>query len=69
MANFIQGTAKISALSVIDISTRGTHTYIGEGCVIDDFVKIKHVGGAGDIKNWQQCVHQFWNCYLFRKRC
>lgn len=50
MANFIHATAQLSPNSVIDSSTRGTHTYIGEHCVIDDFVKIKHVGGKGDIK-------------------
>jgi virginiamycin A acetyltransferase len=50
MANFIHESAKISPHAIIDISTRGTHTYIGEHCVIDDFVKIKHVGGQGDVK-------------------
>jgi virginiamycin A acetyltransferase len=50
MANHIHETAKISPHAIIDISSRGTHTYIGANCVIDDFVKIKHVGGQGDIK-------------------
>jgi virginiamycin A acetyltransferase len=49
MASFIHESAKISPHAIIDISTRGTHTYIGEQCVIDDFVKIKHVGGQGDV--------------------
>lgn len=50
MANFIDATAKISAFAIIDVSTRGTDTHIGAHSVIDDFVKIKHVGGHGDIK-------------------
>jgi virginiamycin A acetyltransferase len=50
MANYIHRTAKISQNAIIEISSRGTHTYIGENCVIDDFVKIKHVGGVGDIR-------------------
>jgi virginiamycin A acetyltransferase len=50
MANFIDASAKISAFAILDISTRGTHTHIGAYSVIDDFVKIKHVGGQGDIK-------------------
>jgi virginiamycin A acetyltransferase len=49
MANFIDKTAKISQFAIIDISTRGTNTYIGAQSVVDDFVKIKHVGGQGDI--------------------
>jgi virginiamycin A acetyltransferase len=49
MANFINKTAKISKLASIDISTRNTHTRIGANCQIDDFVKIKHVGGSGDV--------------------
>ena len=49
MANFIDSNAKISALAAIEVSSRGTHTYIGSGSVIDDFVKIKHVAGLGDI--------------------
>jgi virginiamycin A acetyltransferase len=50
MANFIDASSKISAFTIIDISSRDTNTYIGANCVIDDFVKIKHVGGQGDIK-------------------
>jgi virginiamycin A acetyltransferase len=49
MANIFAPDISISEKSVIEISTRGTNTIIGSGCVIDDFVKIKHVGGIGDI--------------------
>lgn len=49
MANHFHPTAKVSSLSSIEVSQRGTDTIIGEGSVIDDFVKIKHVGGCGHI--------------------
>jgi virginiamycin A acetyltransferase len=49
MANFFHASARISPLTAIEISSRGTNTYIGANSVIDDFVKIKHVGGSGDI--------------------
>jgi acetyltransferase-like isoleucine patch superfamily enzyme len=49
MANFFHENSKISELASIEISTRGTNTTIGSMSVIDDFVKIKHVGGVGDI--------------------
>ncbi len=49
MANFFAPDAKISDKTVIEISSRGTNTIVGEGTVIDDFVKIKHVGGKGDV--------------------
>ena len=41
--------AKISRLADIEISTRGTHIVINDGVVIDAFVKIKSVGGFGDL--------------------
>jgi virginiamycin A acetyltransferase len=50
MANYIDPTTRIAKTVIIEISTRGTNTYIGENCIIDDFVKIKHVGGSGDIR-------------------
>ena len=50
MSNFFNESANISKLASIDISLKGTHTYIGAFCVVDDFVKIKHVGGAADIR-------------------
>lgn len=49
MANFFHETAKVSERSVIEISSRGTNTTVGKNSVIDDFVKIKHVGGEGSI--------------------
>jgi virginiamycin A acetyltransferase len=49
MANFFSDSAKISHLSSIEVSNRGTNTIIGEESVIDDFVKIKHVAGDGDV--------------------
>lgn len=50
MSNFIHETAKIATLVSIEISSKGTHTYVGAFSSIDDFVKIKHVGGSGDIR-------------------
>ena len=50
MSNFFSKTAIISKLSSIEVSSRGTHTFIGNNTVIDDFVKIKHVGGDKDIR-------------------
>lgn len=50
MSNCFHKTAKISGLASIDVSQRNTHTYIGKNSVIDDFVKIKHVGGNKNIK-------------------
>lgn len=49
MANLFHSSVFIGRFSSIDLSSRGTHTTIGENSVIDDFVKIKHVGGTGDI--------------------
>lgn len=49
MANYFHESSSISNKASIDLSLKGTHTYIGEGTVIDDFVKIKHVGGTGDV--------------------
>lgn len=49
MTNYIDKSAKIASLASIEVSSRGTHTHIGPGSVIDDFVKIKHVAGSGDI--------------------
>lgn len=49
MANYFEENVKISSMASIEISTRGTHTYISNGSVIDDFVKIKHVAGIGNV--------------------
>jgi len=50
MANRFHPSVSIGKFSSIEISSRGTDTVIGENCVIDDFVKIKHVGGTGNIE-------------------
>lgn len=49
MGNIFNSKATISELALIDISTRGTNTYIGDHSNIDAFVRIKHVGGSGDV--------------------
>ena len=49
MSNIFHKSCIISNLASIEISNRGTNTVIGALTVIDDFVKIKHVGGTGDI--------------------
>jgi len=50
VANYIHKSSVIGAMASIELSSRGTDTHIGENCHIDDFVKIKHVGGTADIK-------------------
>lgn len=45
----ISPEAKVSPLADIEDSTRGTRIEIGPGCMIDSFVKIKPVGGTGDV--------------------
>ena len=45
----ISPTARVSHLADIEESTRGTLIEIGPNCVIDSFVKIKPVGGDGEI--------------------
>lgn len=42
-------TARISKFADIEESTRGTRIVVGDGVVIDSFVKIKPVGGSGDV--------------------
>lgn len=41
--------ARVSTLADIEDSTRGTRIVIEDGVVIDSFVKIKPVGGMGDV--------------------
>lgn len=50
MANIIHPTVKVGPLTSIEVSSRGTNTIIGQNSVIDDFVKIKHVGGKGNVE-------------------
>jgi acetyltransferase-like isoleucine patch superfamily enzyme len=45
----IDPTASVSPLADIEDSTRGTSIVIGPGVMIDSFVKIKPVGGDGDV--------------------
>lgn len=45
----ISPKAKISNLADIEESIRGTRIVIEAGVVIDSFVKIKPVGGSGDV--------------------
>jgi acetyltransferase-like isoleucine patch superfamily enzyme len=46
----IHPSARISAHADIEDSVRGTRIDIGENVVIDSFVKIKPVGGMGDVQ-------------------
>jgi virginiamycin A acetyltransferase len=49
MTSFFNKNSKISKLASIEISKKNTNIIIGAFSVIDDFVKIKCVGGGGDI--------------------
>ena len=46
----ISPTAKISHLADIEDSVKGSKIIIGDGVVIDSFVKIKPAGGLGDLE-------------------
>lgn len=45
----IHPKAKVSRLADIEESIRGSRIIVGESSIIDSFVKIKSVGGAGNI--------------------
>jgi acetyltransferase-like isoleucine patch superfamily enzyme len=45
----IHSSARVSSLADIEASVRGTRIVIGEGVVVDSFVKIKPAGGNGDV--------------------
>jgi acetyltransferase-like isoleucine patch superfamily enzyme len=45
----IDPTARVSRLADIEDSIRGTRIVVGPMAVIDSFVKIKPVGGSGDV--------------------
>lgn len=45
----ISDEARVSPLADIEDSQRGSRIEIGAGCQIDSFVKIKPVGGTGDV--------------------
>lgn len=51
----VHPTAKISPLSDIEDSVRGTRIVVGEASVIDSFVKIKPAGGSGDLTIGRFC--------------
>lgn len=48
--NEISTTARISELADIEASHRGSKLIVGDGAVIDSFVKIKFAGGTGDVR-------------------
>jgi len=47
--HIISKTAKVSPLSDLEISSKGSKIVIGDDCMIDAFVKMKFAGGVGDI--------------------
>ena len=47
--NQVAGTANISRLADIEVSSRGSKLVVGENVMIDAFVKIKFTGGNGDV--------------------
>jgi acetyltransferase-like isoleucine patch superfamily enzyme len=51
----ISPSAKISPLAHIEDSERGTRIVIGDNVMIDSFVRIKPVGGSGDIRIGNDC--------------
>ncbi len=51
----ISAKARISPLADIEDSVRGSRIEIGDGVVIDAFVKVKPVGGSGDIRIGRFC--------------
>ncbi|XZF13820.1 acyltransferase [Chitinophagaceae bacterium MMS25-I14] len=48
--NTIAPGARISQLCDIEESSRGSKLTVGDGAMIDSFVKIKFAGGSGDIE-------------------
>lgn len=45
----IHSTARVSPLADIEPSIRGTRVVVGPHSIIDSFVKVKPVGGTGDV--------------------
>lgn len=56
MTIIIDPSAKISNFADIEDSIRGTRIVIGADSVVDSFVKIKSVGGDGDVLIGQHTV-------------
>jgi virginiamycin A acetyltransferase len=52
----IHATARVSAFADIENSVRGTRIAVGARTMIDSFVKIKPVGGSGDVLIGQDCA-------------
>jgi virginiamycin A acetyltransferase len=50
MPNFIHETVKLGKFTSIESSVKGSILTIGPHSVLDDFVKIKFVGGIGNIE-------------------
>ena len=50
MTVIVHPEARISALAEIEPSVRGTRIELQAGVVVDSFVKIKPVGGMGDVE-------------------
>lgn len=51
----IHPTAQVSALADLEPSQRGTRLVVGAECRIDSFVKVKPVGGRGDVVIGERC--------------
>lgn len=51
----IHPSARVSPLADLESSVRGTRIVIGADCRIDSFVKIKPVGGSGNVVLGQRC--------------
>ena len=51
----ISGQASVSRLADIEESVKGSNIVIGDGTVIDSFVKIKPAGGTADVVIGQNC--------------
>lgn len=52
----IHPEAKVSRLSDIEDSSRGTRIVVGARTMIDAFVKIKPAGGSGDVVIGEDCA-------------
>ena len=60
----VHPTALVSPLADLEPSQRGTRILIGADCRIDSFVKIKSVGGFGDVLVGERC-HLNSGCVLY----
>lgn len=60
----IAPSASVSPLADLEASVRGTRIVVGENSMIDSFVKIKPVGGTGDVVIGED-VHINSGCVLY----